>query len=166
MPDNASQLFKTGAISLGAYNKVARQTRHQKSKMADFNSRQKDEASPYKKGDTSVASGKHIDQNQRIAPKGLSGRAAAGPPSKGGQARGGTQPKAKQLDAAAFQKPAFPDGPTKSATKDGGGVLKSRIPGGGGKSPTGGTGPGTPSKAKGRIPARGGQYGGGGRNTQ
>lgn len=164
MPDNAAQLFKTGAISLGAYNKVARKTRHQKSKMANFDSKEKDEASPRKSGHTGVASSRHVNQNQRVAPAGARG---VGKPSRGGFVQGGTEPHGEHIDYAAFQKPEFPDGPTKSATKDGGGVLKSRVPGGGGVTPTGGgKGYGTPAKAKARIPARGGQYGGGGRDTQ
>jgi hypothetical protein len=65
-------------------------------------------------------------------------------PSKGGQARGGTAPKRTQIDQGSMQG-------------------KKWIPGGGVSASNPKTGN---TRMKGKIPARGGQYGGGGRNTQ
>jgi hypothetical protein len=65
-------------------------------------------------------------------------------PSKGAQARGGTVPTKRQIDQAPMQG-------------------KKWIPGGGVSASNPKTGN---TRMKGKIPAQGGQYGGGGRNTQ
>jgi hypothetical protein len=65
-------------------------------------------------------------------------------PSKGGQARGGTVPKRTQIDQAPMQGKKWIPGSNVSASNP----------------KTGNT------RMKGKIPAQGGQYGGGGRNTQ
>jgi hypothetical protein len=65
-------------------------------------------------------------------------------PSKGGQARGGTAPKRSQIDQAPMQ-------------------AKKWIPGDKVKASNPKTGN---TRMKGKIPAQGGQYGGGGRSTQ
>jgi hypothetical protein len=146
MPDNAKTLFKTGAISKRAYNKVLGQTRNQPTKMANFEEKTKDEAGGKNRGHSGVASARHIDQNQGRA-RGIGhGKAVAdGRVTGGGGVKGGTQPKRAEIDYGAFQKPDFPAG---AKVKKG----NRRV--------------GAPKAARGRIPAQGGQYGGGGRDTQ
>jgi hypothetical protein len=117
---------------------VLRQTRPGvPSKMAKFDSRQKDEGQAHGRGPKAYSID-HIDERE------VQKRGKVGSVSKGGQARGGTQPKNAAINYGAFQKPKFPPG----------GAVKASNP------KTGNT------RMKGKIPAQGGQYGGGGRNTQ
>lgn len=110
MGESMKSLYLRGAISgkqmgrMGGKPAILKQTRAQPSKMADFNGKggKRDQGGVRDKGEVP---GNEIDHptNQRTV-KGM--------PSKGGQARGGTEPKAGQINQAAQQKPKFPAGAT------------------------------------------------------
>lgn len=167
MSDDADDLYRGGAVSAKAYGKLKqlRGTKVQASKMAPFDGKgSKDEGGRTDRGDSGVASRRHIDQHQDIAPRGLTGNRATGRPSgatgmnsgvpknvrsftkTGGSVPGNTNnPRRAQIDQGEYQKPDWPAG-----TK----LVKQSMSGA------------SNSKSRGRIPAQGGQYGGGGRNTQ
>ena len=136
---SAKSLAARGSISPKQMQKLAvlRGTRSQKSKMAPFEHKDKDEGQAHGKGHPDYS----VDEiNERATQR----RCTAGRVSKGGQARGGTEPHSGHINYGAFGKPAFPPGSKVSA-----------------KNPKTGN-----TRMKGKIPAQGGLYGGGGRNTQ
>jgi hypothetical protein len=153
-----NSLMASGAVSAKAGAKfkpaILSQTRAQKTKMAKFTKRDKDEGSAHKKAEVPSNHISHpTNQRDRIgstpsAPgKGRGGGAPAairGTTSSGGQARGGTVPTRKQIDQGPMQG-------------------KKWIPGGGvsAKNPKTGN-----TRMKGTIANTGGLYGGGGRDTQ
>jgi hypothetical protein len=138
MPRSANSLFASGAISGKQMGKLAvlKKTRVQKSKMAPFEQKTRDEGDPRNVGEKNY-SVDHINERE-VQKLGTAGRV-----SKGGGARGGVEPHSEHIN-----------GPmTKGAWPKGGGVSASNPK-------TGNT------RMKGRVPAQGGQYGGGGRGTQ
>ena len=131
MPRLGSISAKAGA-RLNAKLAVLRGTRPQKSKMAAFNRREKDE------GDTKRA---EIPVNEINHPTNQAG----GRPTKGGGVgKPESQVKSNQINDKSMTGKRWPAG----------GDVSSKNPA------TGNT------RMKGRIPAQGGQYGGGGRSTQ
>lgn len=112
-----SDLFQRALISpkqqakADAKLQVLRGTRVQKSKMAPFMSKKKDEGDPGKRGIPEVSVGEI--NNKRVQDEGgsygTSGKRE--PPSKGGRAgpvRGGIS--VKEIDRADYQTPKFPSG--------------------------------------------------------
>ena len=146
MAEGARELYRSGQISRSAYNKITGQTRSQPTKMAPFDGKgSKDEGGVRDRGDRSVASRSHIDQNQDIAPRGLKGK-GTGKPSAGGSVGGSRAvPRTNAIDQGEMQRPEFPSGAKVKRQSMGGASNK---------------------RAMGRIPAQGGQYGGGGKGTQ
>lgn len=124
------------------FNLTARKTRNIPTKMADFDDRGgvRDQGGVRDRG-ASEAGRRHIDKKQSMG----SPAKASGKPSKGASAGAQKQPtKNAHINDASLTSPAFPAGGSKMK----GAKAK------------------TPARAKGKIPAQGGQYGGGGRNTQ
>ena len=142
MPRSASSLMRAGAISAKALNSTLAKTRAQKTRMANFDSRQRDEGDKENDGVVRID---HIDNKefQRVGSR----ETASGKPSRGGQARGGTEPRRDQIDQAPMQRKKFPAG--------------HRMKGKGNKS-----GPAGHVGVKGGVVQSGPEYGGGGRNTQ
>jgi hypothetical protein len=105
MPRSASSLLRSGAISTKAYNATLAKTRAQKSKMAEFNDRQKDEGDKENDGAVRID---HINNKQFQRMK--AGGGADGVPSKGGRSLGNEAPKPGQIDQASMQKKKFPHG--------------------------------------------------------
>jgi len=146
MPLSARSLHASGRISDKQMAKleVLRGTKAQKSKMAPFHSRRKDEGHTRNKGVPEMCDDQinHKSVQDSGGTYGHGGK--YGPPSKGGRAGPEGQFKRREIDTGEFERPKFPKG----------GDVKASNP------KTGNT------RMKGRIPAQGGQYGGGGRNTQ
>lgn len=109
---SAKSLHRSGAISDKQMAKlqVLRGTKAQKSKMAPFDSKQKDEGHQRNKGIPEM----RTDQinNGRVQDKGgsfgMGGR--RGPPSKGGRAGPEGQVHVNEIDRADKQQPKFPSG--------------------------------------------------------
>lgn len=114
---------------------VLRGTRPQKSRMAAFDHKAKDEGKTQQRAEVP---GNEIDHptNQRDR--------IGSTPSKGGQARGGAEPRTGHINQGSQQRPKFPAG----------GAMSSKNP------KTGNT------RMKGAIAQSGPMYGGGGRGTQ
>lgn len=139
--DPYSRNVDPGSISSKAAKKypgILDQTKHQAAKMADFDEKDgvRDQGGIKDKGHAAAATD-HIQKNQRAS------SAIASKPSKGGSVNKGGQFGRGQIDDGEYQAPAFPAGSKAKKGKKG-----------------------TPSRLKGKIPAQGGQYGGGGRDTQ
>lgn len=141
MPLSAESLHKSGRISDKAMAKLKAQrgATAQKSKMAPFDGKKRDEGQAHGYGDVNFS----IDQLNERGVQDKGGR--FGTPSKGGRAGGEMTPvKTGQINAGGAQRPKFPAGGRVSASNP----------------KTGNT------RMKGKIPPQGGQYGGGGRDTQ
>jgi hypothetical protein len=131
-------MARLGSISPKAQSRlngklaVLRKTRAQKTRMAAFDGKAKDEGST--KGEIPVTEINHpTNQAKKM-----------GNPSKGGRAGGERQFRSNQINDKSLQSKKWVPGSD----------VSSRNPA------TGNT------RMKGHIPAQGGQYGGGGRNTQ
>lgn len=135
---SAKSLHASGRISDKQMKKLAvlRATRSEKSKMAPFDSPKKDEGRLGNKGKSPVNEINSATHQDR------GGR--YGTPTKHGRAGPEGQLHKGHIDEGRHQRPKFPAG----------GDVKASNP------KTGNT------KMKGKIPAQGGLYGGGGRNTQ
>jgi len=140
----AQSLFRQGLISGEQWGKLSRQGKKKEpARMADFDDKggTRDQGGTKDRGHA-IGARKHIDVNQEMG----SPARASGKPSKGGSVHGAQKQPVKrgELDAAPSQKPDFPGGSRMKA-----GNAKRKL-----------------SRQTGRIPAQGGQYGGGGRDTQ
>jgi hypothetical protein len=144
MPLSAKSLHASGRISDKQMHKLSalRGTRSQPSKMARFEHKEKDEGRLGNRGEPPANEINHPTNQDRGRTSGFGGRRA--PPSKGGRSGPEGQLHVKHIDQAKHQKPKFPAS----------GDLRASNP------KTGNT------RMKGKIPAQGGLYGGGGRNTQ
>ena len=138
MPRSANSLFASGAISGKQMSKLAvlKKTRNQKTKMAPFDQKTRDEGDLHNAGEKNY-SVDHINERQ-VQKLGTAGRV-----SKGGGARGGVEPHREHINGP-MTKGAWPKGGDVSASNP----------------KTGNT------RMKGPVPPQGGQYGGGGRTTQ
>jgi hypothetical protein len=117
---------------------ILRQTKHGvPSKMAPFDHKDKDEGKAHGRGHANYS----VDEiNEHATQK----KGHVGRVTKGGGAHGGTEPRADHINEGAFGHPKFPtSGDMKASNPKTGNVLM-----------------------KGKIPKTGGQYGGGGRDTQ
>lgn len=106
MAESADSLFRRGMISSKQASrlKVLKGTKHQASKMADFDGKGSvDEGGVRDRGDR-VAAKDHVN-NRRTT---RAGSPIASKPSKGGQAGAEGQPGTDEINEAAAQKPAFP----------------------------------------------------------
>ena len=165
MGEAATSLFRRGLISQKQAGKlgILKQTKSGvPTKMADFDGRSKDEGGTRDKG-APEASTRHIDKRQDM---GSPARASGAPSSGGSVGKGATgQPvRRRQLDDAATQKPDFPAGSGKRGAPPN--EVRSSPPGGGKPVPSSGGKMSTPKKLKAKVAKQGGQYGGGGRDTQ
>ena len=145
MPLSAKSLHASGRISDKQMSKlkVLRGTTSQRSKMAPFERKDKDEGD-VGRGNRGELRPHEINHEGRQDKGGSWGTSGYGPPTKGGRAGKEGQLHVKQIDKPKMQHPKFPRG----------GDVSARNP------KTGNT------RMKGRVPAQGGQYGGGGRDTQ
>jgi hypothetical protein len=109
MAESAHSLFRRGAISPRQASRlgVVKGTKHQTSKMADFDEKSKDEGNNKTRGiaDTDSSS---INKNQRA------GSVIGGKPTKGGFVQSKGQPDADAIDQN--QTPKFPKGDTVKAS--------------------------------------------------
>jgi hypothetical protein len=158
--------MRQGLISSKAANKFLAGTRAQNSKMADFNDKagKRDQGGTKDRG-AGEARTSHIDTRQTMGSKAK----ASGEVSKGGRVHGGQKQPAKRdhIDAGALERPNFAKGTgLTSKNSRAKAFVKAPTPGGGKASPSKGAKFGTPKRARKAPPAQGGQYGGGGRNTQ
>lgn len=138
MAESAQSLARRGLISTGAMNATLAKTRVQKSKMADFDGKQKDEAERNSRGHA-------LGKNAHINSKETQRDRARSMPSKGARVNASYVPGREQIDG-------FPPGQRKTFPAGAGIVSK----GAAGKN----------TRMKGRIPRSGGPYGGGGQNMQ
>lgn len=140
---NADALLRSGQISGAQWNRLNTQKgRAQPTRMAKFDDRGgvRDQGGTRDPGHE-VASRSHIDKNQSMR----GGGGVSGRPSKGGAVQGkGRTPGRAEINEDDKQRPEFPAGGKAKA-----GNAKRKL-----------------SRQSGRIPAQGGQYGGGGRDTQ
>lgn len=166
MGESAVSMFRRGMISPKQADKlgILKQTKTQNSRMADFDGRGSVDEGGRKDKGAGEASSRHIDKRQD---KGTPAR-ASGKPSAGGSAGAESQPVRRgHLDAASLQKPDMARGAgITSAKAKAPAFSKAPTPGGGKPVPTKGGKMGTPKRLKGPIAKQGGQYGGGGRDTQ
>jgi hypothetical protein len=116
MGESMESLYRRGAISGKQMERMGKPAVLKKTKsgvptkMAAFDGRKKDEGGVRDRGEVPKNEINH-PTNQRAG----SPRTAAGLPSRGGQARGGTEPKVGQIDQGAQQRPKFPAGAKVSA---------------------------------------------------
>lgn len=106
MAESAESLFRRGMISSKQAAKLGalKGTKHQASKMADFDGKGSvDQGGIRDRGDK-IASSKHIN-NKRTT---RAGSPIASKPSKGGQAGAEHQPGTDEINEADNQRPAFP----------------------------------------------------------
>lgn len=103
---SAKSLHRSGSISDKQMAKlqVLRGTKAQKSKMAPFMSKQKDEGDPGKKGIPEINVGQI--NNSRVQDKG----GKYGTPSKGGSVGKTGQVSVDEINRADYQSPKFPSG--------------------------------------------------------
>lgn len=140
----AEGMFRSGQISGTQWAKLnAQKGRAQQSKMAKFDDKNKDGEGGVQEGPGASPPATHTGHlNSKRDQRANS--AIASQPSRGGfvqNGRGG-QPRINEINERSQQKPDFPVGAKTKASNAKG------------------------SLRKGRIPARGGQYGGGGQQTQ
>jgi hypothetical protein len=103
---SAKSLHKSGSISDKQMAKlqVLRGTKAQKSKMAPFNQKTKDEGHQRNKGISQMETNQI--NNKQVQDAG----GKYGTPSKGGRQTLGGQPKVGQIDEGSMQRPKFPSG--------------------------------------------------------
>jgi len=150
MGESMTSLFRRGMISKPNADRIGKpkvlaQTSVQASRMADFDDKggRKDQGGTRDAGERSVASTRHINQNQDMG----SPDRASGKPSKGASVGAQRQPvHSREINDSRQQKPDFPREGSRARDSEARRTINKR--------------------SRGRIPAGGGLYGGGGRDTQ
>jgi hypothetical protein len=139
MASHVETMFRAGQISPKQYAKLSAQagTKPQPTRMAGFDEKGgKRDQGGVRDRGVKDTGRDAINKNQGA------GSPIAGKPSKGGSVNASGQPGVGAIDDGKMQRPAFPPG---GKAKPGRAKL---------------------ARQKGRIPAQGGEYGGGGRDTQ
>lgn len=149
MGESHDSLFRRGLISPKQMDRIGKpkilaQTKVQNSKMADFDDKggKRDQGGIRDRG-VQESGRDHINKRQDMGtPERASGKPSRGAGVEGGQS---SPVRRREIDAGESQRPNFPS--------------EGRVRGSEASRPYN-------SRSKGRVPKQGGQYGGGGRDTQ